>query len=161
MKLHTVLHVDDDCDLLRLVAHKLEKHGYSVISHPNPATAIKALADSGARVVLLDIDMPEKSGMTLLQEIKEYDAGIQVIMLSGMVTLMTAFKSMRLGAEGCIFKPIESVQPMLSALEAAFGKINRWLESIRDLERRRAQETLAASKIERGDLIGSLGSFDQ
>ena len=60
-----VLHVDDDPSILALVSRKLETHGVKVVSTTDPTEAIKKILVTGARVVLLDIDMPEKDGLTL------------------------------------------------------------------------------------------------
>jgi phenylacetyl-CoA:acceptor oxidoreductase subunit 2 len=72
------------------------------------------------RVVLLDIDMPQINGLEALREIKQHDGGIQVIMLTGLVSMNTVLESMRLGAESCLFKPVTDVAPLLDAIEAAW-----------------------------------------
>jgi DNA-binding NtrC family response regulator len=122
----TVLHVDDDPAILRLVAKTLTKHGVQVVSVSKPAEAISQLFHTGARVVLLDIDMPNKDGLTLLAEIKKHDAGIQVIMCTGMVSIGTVLQSISLGAEGCVFKPIQDYGRLTESIDRAFEKIDRW-----------------------------------
>ena len=104
-----ILHVDDDPAILRIVERVLAKRGYSVTSISDPNLAMKTLKDMSARLVILDIDMPEKNGLELLREIKKLDGCIQVIMLTGMVSMGTILRATRLGAEECIFKPIEDV----------------------------------------------------
>lgn len=140
MRERSILHVDDDQDFLRLVAAKLNKAGYNVISLSDPSRTLEALGESGARIVILDIDMPQCNGIDVLREIKEYDGGVQVIMLSGVVTMLTALESMRVGAEACVFKPITDLQPLLSSVSRTFEKMDQWYESIRELERRRSSE---------------------
>jgi DNA-binding NtrC family response regulator len=90
--------------------------------------------------VILDIDMPGINGLDLLREIKAYDGGIQVIMLTGMVSLSTLLQSFRWGAEACIFKPLGDLDPLLEALEDTFRKINRWWTALEELSQRRRQE---------------------
>ena len=94
-----VLHIDDDPDFLKLAAYHLQKEGYEVVSVQDPQKAMDSLLRSGARVVLLDIDMPGKDGLTLLREIKLRDSGIQVTMCTGMVSMQTVLRSTSLGAE--------------------------------------------------------------
>ena len=132
-----ILHVDDDPDMARLVAAQLEPFGYSVTPLCDPTQTIDKLVHGRYRVVLLDIDMPGMNGLEVLEQIKEYDAGIQVIMLSGMVTLSNALEALRGGAEACFFKPIESIEPLVEALDGAFRKIDHWWNALRDLSRRK------------------------
>ncbi len=139
----TILHVDDDKSMLRLVNKLLSGFGYDVVSVQDPTTALDALAASNARLVILDIDMPEIDGLTLLEQIKAYDGGVLVIMLSGVVTMMTALDAMRNGAEACVFKPINDLQPLQTAIEAAFRKIESWQDAIVELEQRRSTELTA------------------
>jgi len=122
----TVLHVDDDPAILRLISKTLSKHDIEVVSVSDPTTAISRLFDCGARVVLLDIDMPKKDGLTLLADIKRHDAGIQVIMCTGLVSIGTVLKSISLGAEGCIFKPIKDPAAVVESVNRAFENIDRW-----------------------------------
>jgi DNA-binding NtrC family response regulator len=121
-----VMHVDDDPAILRLVSRTLFKHGVHVVSVSDPTTAIARLFDCGARVVLLDIDMPIKDGLTLLADIKRHDAGIQVIMCTALVSIGTVLQSISLGAEGCIFKPIKDPAIVTDSVDRAFEKIDRW-----------------------------------
>lgn len=134
-----VLHVDDDPSILALVSRKLETHGVKVVSITDPNKAIRTLLETGARVVLLDIDMPKKDGLTLLREIKKLDAGIQVIMCTGMVSINTVLCATALGAETCIFKPIVNLNEITEAIDRAFEKIDRWWIALKDwIERKKA-----------------------
>ena len=99
----TVVHIDDDPAILKIVQRNLEIHGIHVVPIQDPLKAIAAITQLGTRVVLLDIDMPGTDGLTLLHEIKRFDAGIQVIMCTGMVSLNTVLQFTSLGAEECIF----------------------------------------------------------
>ena len=132
-----ILHVDDDPDMLRIVARRLADEGYRVLSLSDPREVPDRLSDSGARLVLVDIEMPEMDGLSLLRQIKRDDASVQVIMLTGVVTLSTALRTMRYGAEACVFKPIDDFSPLLTAVDAAFAKLDRWWQSLEDLRRRK------------------------
>jgi len=135
----TVVHIDDDPAILKIVERKLEQHGIPVLSVPSPLNAISVITQIGARVVLLDIDMPGKDGLTLLREIKRYDAGIQVIMCTGMVSLNTVLRATSLGAEACIFKPIHDLNEITAAVDRAFEKIDHWWIALHDwIDRREA-----------------------
>ncbi|PQO42966.1 hypothetical protein C5Y93_24910 [Blastopirellula marina] len=131
-----VLHVDDDPQILRLVHRQLSSAGFEVISLDQPEKAMKTLVDSSIRVCILDIEMPRINGLDLLRDIKQYDGGIQVVMLTGLVTLSTVLDSMRFGAEGCLFKPVDDFEPLIETLRAAFAKNARWWSALHDLKQR-------------------------
>jgi DNA-binding NtrC family response regulator len=134
-----VLHVDDDPAILDLVRVGLENQGYKVISISDPTIALATLVKTCARVVILDIDMPLKDGLTLLREIKEHDAGIKTIMLTGMVSMTTVLHATRLGAEECVFKPVKQMSDVVHAVERCFANIESWWEALREWMERRNQ----------------------
>ncbi len=132
-----ILHVDDDPAITTLVAEYLKDYGYESVAMHNPCEVIRQLPRFQERVVLLDIDMPRVSGLDLLREIKEFDGGIQVVMLTGLVTMTTVLQSLRLGAEACFFKPVTQIEPLVDALGDCFRKLDRWWAALDELSRRR------------------------
>lgn len=92
------------------------------------------------RIVLLDIDLPTLSGLQLLEQIKQHDGGIQVIMLTGLVSMATILESLRRGAEACHFKPLDDVAPLVESLEATVAKLDCWWRTLRDMTSRRRLE---------------------
>ncbi|WP_254513056.1 response regulator [Anatilimnocola floriformis] len=140
---HTILHIDDDPAILRLVAQRLGDEGYEVISCGDPDAIESVLHASNARVCLLDIAMPHADGLELLKEIKRYDGGVQVIMLTGLVSMNSVLDSLRNGAEALHFKPILDFEPLLEILADSFRKTERWRKTLEELRQRRAQTALA------------------
>ena len=132
-----VLHVDDDPLITRIVGAQLQEGGYDSEAVNDPTEAFDAMIRGQFRIVLLDIHMPKQSGLQLLSEIKAYDAGIQVIMLTGLVNETTVLETMRQGAEACLFKPIHEPKILIDAVDDAFKRNNRWWYSLRDLTQRR------------------------
>lgn len=137
----TVLHVDDDPAVTRLVASQLQLQGYRVVSLNDPTDVLNTLMRQQIRVALLDVDMPGINGLDLLKQIKTHDGGIQVIMLTGLVSLSTALAALRWGAEDCLFKPITSFDPLLVALGDTFRKIDRWWKLLYELCQRRRDDS--------------------
>jgi DNA-binding NtrC family response regulator len=140
-----ILHVDDDPQILKIVAKRLEKKGIEVLSMNSPDDVIASLVRTGCRVVLLDVDMPGKNGLDVLKEIKKHDGGIQVLMLTGLVTMDSALRAFRLGAETCFFKPITDYDGLIEALDAAFDRLDRWKGVLKELCDRRKDETVGVS----------------
>lgn len=134
-----ILHVDDDPDVLRVVGRQLGKLGYSVVSVTDPAEAIEKLLTTDIRVVLLDVDMPGRSGIELLREIKRLDGGVQVVMLTGVTTMQCLMDAFRGGAEACFFKPLDCCEPLAEAINGSFEKIEHWRAAlVRLIQMRRA-----------------------
>ncbi|MDA7977711.1 MAG: response regulator [Pirellulales bacterium] len=144
----TVLHIDDDPAILRLVKAGLTKEGYEVISLDDPMLASQKMLETDANVVLLDVDMPSVDGLTLLKQLKSQDGGVQVIMITGIVSISTVLRSMRYGAEACVFKPITDLSPLLKCLDAAFVKLDHWWNSLLTLRslQRKADESSTESE---------------
>jgi len=121
-----VVHVDDDPSILRLVAKRLGDQGIEVISVEDPREVLSLVTNDGIRVVIVDVDLPYIDGVSLLQNIKASDAGVQVILCTGMVSLITITSAIAAGAEGCVFKPLTDITPLVTAVNHAFAKIDRW-----------------------------------
>lgn len=138
-----ILHIDDDPTLTRLVDHRLREFGFQVDALHDPTQAIDQLCRGKYQIALLDVDMPNMNGIQLLQRIKQFDGGIQVIMLTGVVSVTTVLETMQLGAEACFFKPLNDIQPLVTAIQDAQRKIHRWWNSLNDLKSRRTTETTA------------------
>ena len=134
-----LLHLDDDPQITALVQKKLQAAGIRSIPLHDPSRLMDQLARTGARLVLLDVDLPGKDGLELLREIKQYDGTILVVMLTGLVGQTTVIRSLRYGAEACFFKPIDHIQPLVHCLEDAFRKIDRWWACLTELVRRKRQ----------------------
>jgi len=139
-----ILHVDDDRLMTEIVRERLEPYGYRVIPVNDPSSIIDVLVRNNCRVVLLDVQMPQANGLEVLTQIKQYDGGVLVIMLTGLVSMTSVLESMRRGAEACLFKPLNDVAQLLKTLDAAFQKIDHWWDTLQDLTSRRKAEQLIA-----------------
>lgn len=139
-----ILHVDDDRLMTEIVRERLEPYGYRVIPVNDPSSIIDVLVRNNCRVVLLDVQMPQANGLEVLTQIKQYDGGVLVIMLTGLVSMTSVLESMRRGAEACLFKPLNDLAPLLKTLDAAFQKIDHWWDTLQDLTSRRKAEQLIA-----------------
>ncbi|MDZ4783873.1 MAG: response regulator, partial [Planctomycetia bacterium] len=133
-----ILHVDDDRLMTEIIRERLDAHGCRVIPINDPTSIIDVLVRNNCRVVLLDVQMPQANGL----EIKQYDGGVMVIMLTGLVSMTSVLESMRRGAEACFFKPLHDVEPLVQSLDAAFQKIDHWWNTLQDLTSRRRDEKL-------------------
>ena len=75
--------------------------------------------DPNIELLLLDIKMPQRSGVDILKEIRSRNNNIAVIMVTGYSSVETANESLKLGALDYISKPFEP-KALLEAVEKAF-----------------------------------------
>ncbi|MCU0714593.1 MAG: response regulator [Pirellula sp.] len=130
-----ILHIDDDPHFLKLVRAFMKKDGVESIGMLNADQAIKMLGEYGIRVVLLDVDLPNADGLEILRDIKAWDAGIQVVMCTGIITMRILVESIQRGAEGVIFKPHATPKVLMESVSDAFAKIDRQMEAFAWLEK--------------------------
>jgi DNA-binding NtrC family response regulator len=116
-----------------------------VVSCSDPVAIEEQLLASNARICLLDISMPHADGIEVLKQIKRFDGGIQVIMLTGLVSMNTVLDSLRCGAEALYFKPLLNFEPLLDVLSDSVRKTDRWKQTLEELRLRRAQMVVSST----------------
>src|SRR5512140_1131678 len=129
-----VLLVDDEPTLLRALESLLRKKGYDVTGLDSPIVATQKLAQEDYDVALLDIKMPQLSGLELLSAVKHRRPEVEVIMMTGHATVETALAAVRAGAYDYLTKPFDDVEVVARAVaKAAERKMlfdrNRQLET--------------------------------
>ncbi len=105
-----VLVVDDEADIRELVAGVLEDEGYAVRSAADSTSALEAIDDRRPSLVLLDVWLQgsKLDGLQLLEQIKQRDPTLPVLMISGHGNLDTAVAAIREGAVDFIEKPFKA-----------------------------------------------------
>ena len=101
-----ILAVDDEDHALEVVQRYLSRQGYSCVSAPNVNDASVLLKTQEFDLLILDIMMPDKSGIEFLPEIVSQHPDIAVLMMTGVVDTSTAVKAMRDGAYDYVTKPV-------------------------------------------------------
>ena len=134
---YRVLHVDDDPSMTALISHILRRNGIACDELNDPTKAMSLIRDRNYRVVIIDLEMPELHGLELLEKIKQYDGGINVVVLTGVVSQSSVVRSLRRGASACVFKPLQDPQLLLETIDRAFENIDRWWNTLRELIRLR------------------------
>lgn len=112
--------VDDDDEMIRAIRLMLQMLDYSVEAYRDARTAARRLL-AGARpdVIVLDINMPEVSGIDMLEflRMRRELKHLPVVMLSSETTDIQVDQAMSLGANAFVFKPVT-----IDELEAALNK---------------------------------------
>jgi DNA-binding NtrC family response regulator len=103
-----ILIVDDDAGLANTLRHFLEQEGYAVEVALSAAEALEVQErNPGLCMVLLDLMMPLVDGFTLMDQIRQRDPELAVVIMTGFATIETAVEAMRRGAEDYITKPLD------------------------------------------------------
>jgi DNA-binding NtrC family response regulator len=100
-----VLIADDDIGVLEYLKTLFEELGHEVMVTEKSDDVVKKAILEQPDLVLLDIVLPGKDGLTLLKEIKEFDKDIAVVMITAYHEAARAIDSFRLGAMDCLLKP--------------------------------------------------------
>jgi DNA-binding NtrC family response regulator len=149
VSLPKILLVDDDAVIRYAIRTYLEAHGDIVAEAGSCTEARTLLQKSPPDAALVDISLPDGDGIGLLQEIREYDGEIPVIILTGQGSIELAVRAMSEGARNFLTKPIQ-----LAPLEAMLR---------RELEHRRyRRQSMAADARGRREVLDPfLGSSRQ
>jgi DNA-binding response OmpR family regulator len=113
----TILLVDDDADILGAMRLVLEKRGYRVVTATDGNLGLAALERHAPDLVVVDMMMPRRSGLLVLQKIKSREyAGPPVIMITANEVNRHQAYAESLGVDDFLHKPfaldrlLESVQ---------------------------------------------------
>ena len=106
MSTEEILVVDDDETIRWALKEALKSWGFDPVEAPTVAEAIKLFNTTAPAAVLLDIDLPDGSGLDVLREIKRVHQDAIVIMITGNVQVDNTISALRGGAYDFIGKPI-------------------------------------------------------
>ncbi len=107
----TILVVDDNEDNRAMLARRLARQGYEVLTAPGGRAALDTLAARPLDLVLLDVMMPDLDGYAVLQRLKADPAlrDIPVLMISALDELDSVVRCIQLGADDYLGKPFDPV----------------------------------------------------
>ncbi len=128
-----ILLVDDEITYLELLKSILEQEGYTnVITESNPLNVLNILKSQKVDLILLDIYMPQMSGIQLLEKISPAYPNIPVIVVTAVDDKDIALEAIKFGAYEFIIKPPDTDRLLLTIRRAIGFKL---LERERDILR--------------------------
>ncbi len=114
----TILIVDDDADLLKLLTFRLQGAGYRVDSADSAERALAKLSISVPQLVITDLRMGGMDGMALFQNIRKTHPALPVIILTAHGTIPDAVAATQRGVFGYLTKPFDSKELLLQVEKA-------------------------------------------
>jgi two-component system nitrogen regulation response regulator GlnG len=116
----TLLVVDDEPSILHFFRRAFSEPEVTLRTAASASEGLEAVTSEHPDVVILDIDLPDMSGLEAFRRIHEIDPKIPVIFITGHGTMATAIEAMRLGAYEYLLKPLELDQ-LSDLVERAFA----------------------------------------
>jgi two-component system nitrogen regulation response regulator GlnG len=103
----TLLVIDDEPSILHAFRRAFRDPALSLLTASSAAEGLDMVVLRHPDVVILDIHLPDQSGMDAFRRIKQIDARIPVVFITGHGTTETAIEAMKLGAYDYLLKPLE------------------------------------------------------
>ncbi len=146
---HNILIVEDTLSLATVYIERLASEGY-VCDHVETASdAISALSERAFSLVLLDLQLPDSNGMTVLEHVKRHNINAAVVIITANGSINVAIDAMRLGAFDFLVKPF-SKEKLLTTTANALESVQLKI-SVDELD----------DKLDRESYFGFIGSSQQ
>lgn len=102
-----ILIIDDEEHMCWALARAMRQEGYEAVTATGGREGLALLNREGASLVILDLKMPDISGLEVLEQIKKSQPRLPVIMITAHGTIQTAIEAMKIGAADYITKPFD------------------------------------------------------
>jgi DNA-binding NtrC family response regulator len=130
----SVLVVDDDSDVRRMLSSILEDEGYSVEAVDNGRQALRTCERLPFDVALVDINLPDVKGTELLHELKRMQPRMVKIIITGEPSVENAVKALYEKADGFVSKPFDSQELLETIRKLVAEKKDEYLQLLTEAE---------------------------
>lgn len=124
-----LLVIDDDTIVRQSIAAYLEDSGFLVHQEADGHSALTWLMETPPCLVLTDLRMPGTDGLTLLKAIREWDADLPVIVISGAGAVQDVAEALRQGASDYLVKPIVDMKVLEHSIRRALERHDLLIEN--------------------------------
>lgn len=149
----TILVVDDQAVMVRIVSAPLQREGYTIVTAGNAADALAKIQEAKPDLIILDILLPDASGIdvcrSIRQELKLVD--VPIILLSGLTEVETKVEGLKAGADEYVTKPVDPKE-LVARVGAQLARMDRLQQMV--------AKPAAPDKSHRssGQIIGVIGA---
>lgn len=117
-----ILLVEDDAKLADLIKEYLEGHQFAVAIEPDGATAVATILEQAPDLVVLDLMLPGKDGISICREVRPQFAG-PILMLTASMDSVDEILGLEIGADDYVQKPVEP-RTLLARIRALLRRVN-------------------------------------
>lgn len=155
-----ILIIDDDEDLAFVISDMLENYGYTVTSAPDSATAFDLLSEHTYQLILLDINLPDRTGFELCKELRRVST-VPVIFASARTSETDRITGFDIGGDDYLPKPY-SMKELLSRINALMRRTYGFAEQEKIVSFGEISVNITARTVtKRGEAVSlSLREFD-
>lgn len=126
-----ILVVDDETDICDLCVRSLQRYGYEVAATTRPLQALEMLRQQEVDLLLLDVRMPEISGIEVMRRVRQFAPDLAIVVMTGYASMEMAIEAVKQGATDFLQKPFQNLDNLRLAVAEALAK--------RDLTRERSR----------------------
>jgi FixJ family two-component response regulator len=130
----TVHVVDDDAQILRAVVRLLRSYGYRAEAYPSAAQFLSRKLPLEVGCLVLDLMMPEITGMAVQEILSRGDQLLPIVFISGNADIESTVRAMKAGAIDFLTKPFQDFQ-LISAVRSALTLSEQTLAKRKELTR--------------------------
>jgi two-component system, response regulator RegA len=145
----SLLLADDDRTFCQVLARAFEARGFAVETAHDGASAMRCIDEATPEYAVLDLHLPDMSGLKLVKRLKSADDNTNIVLLTGYASIATAIEAIKLGATHYLTKPSNADQ-----IVAAFDHKNA------DVAVAPAARPLSVDRLEWEHIQGVLAGFD-
>ena len=120
----TVLVVDDDASVLRSLSRLVSASGFHVTTFGKPSDLLASETPRSNACMVVDIDLPEMTGIEMCEKLKGSGRGLPSILITGRTDVRTRSLAAQSDAVAVLFKPFEE-EPLLDAIGRAIALSNK------------------------------------
>lgn len=144
--METILIVDDEKNYLVILEALLAPEGYEIITEDNASNALRLIREADLDLVITDMKMPGKNGIEILEEAKNIDPELPVIIMTAYGTIEMAVEAMKKRAYDYITKPFRNEELKLT--------VKKGLELYRLKKENRLLSEALSDRYKYGNMIG-------
>jgi len=142
MEQDAVLVVEDDAAQRVLIAELLSERGLRVHAVGTAAAAWDALTSDRFSAVLLDVVLPDQSGLAMLERYRAQDGAVPIVVVSGLTSAGDAVRALRVGASDYLTKPF-TPDELFDVLHRALGREPLRAPNARDVPSAASEQPLS------------------
>jgi FixJ family two-component response regulator len=118
--MRTIAVIDDDLRVRESLQSLLASFGYKAVTHPSARAFLTSKTLARTDCIIADINMPQMTGIELLQQLRSDRSDVPVILITGMAAANSEVFCLNKGANGFFRKPVDG-QALLRSIERLLG----------------------------------------